>query len=112
MFKNLRDYLWVLQAFLRGKVLRQKAYTPQDNCFRLPVSMTTNRILMLMKWWGLRPLTQKEGEALILQAADRNDDVRPGGSWDNHFNFGRYLDRKDEWYAEKDQSDRWSLLRR
>lgn len=58
MFKTFRDYLWVLQAFLRGKVLRQKAYQPQGNFFRLPVPMTTNRILMLMKWWGLRHESQ------------------------------------------------------
>ena len=80
MFKNLRDYLWVVQVFLRGKVLRQKAYMPQGNCFRLPVPMTTYRILMLMKWWGLRPLTQKEGEALMKKVVGPRR--FPGFEWD------------------------------
>lgn len=54
---TISDLLWVLQAFLRGKLLRQKAYRPQGNFFRLPVPVTTNRITMLMKWWGYRPAT-------------------------------------------------------
>ena len=92
MFKNLRDYLWVVQVFLRGKVLRQKAYMPQGNCFRLPVPMTTYRILMLMKWWGLRPLTQAEGEALMKQ--QRFPSRVPGFSWDG-----------ERWNTTTDPSD-------
>lgn len=71
MFSNIRDFLWVLQAYLRGKLLRQKAYRLQGNMFRLPVPVTTKRILMLIKWWGHRPLTIKEAEALLKRDADR-----------------------------------------
>ena len=59
-FSAIRDFLWVPQAFLRGKVLRQKNYRFQDNFFRLTVPVTARRIVMLMKWWGYRPATMAE----------------------------------------------------
>ena len=55
-FKLLCDFLWVFQAFLRGKVLRQKAYKPICNTFCPPVNTTAKRILMLIKWWRRRPM--------------------------------------------------------
>ena len=60
MFSSICDFLWVLQAFLRGKVLRQKAYRPQQGMFCLPVPVTAIRILRLVRWWGLRPMTAAE----------------------------------------------------
>lgn len=51
------DFLWVIQAFLRGKVLRQEDYRPQGNLFQLPVSVIAKRFTMLMRWWGYRPAT-------------------------------------------------------
>ena len=59
-FNAIRDFLWVFQAFLRGKLLRQKAYRPQGNFFRLPVPVTAKRITMLMKWWDYRPATMAD----------------------------------------------------
>ncbi|MBI1957332.1 MAG: hypothetical protein HYS44_02655 [Candidatus Niyogibacteria bacterium] len=61
----IRDFLWVLQAFLRGKVLRQKAYWPLDNVLRPPVPTTVRRISMLMRWWGYRLPTLDEAKALV-----------------------------------------------
>ncbi len=60
MNTKFRDFLWVLQAFLRGKVLRQKVYQPQGNFFRLSVPVTARRNTMLMRWWGYRPATMAE----------------------------------------------------
>ncbi len=54
------DYLWVLQAFLRGKVLRQKAYRPQGNIFRAMPGGSIGRMLILIRWWGYRPMTLEE----------------------------------------------------
>ena len=59
-FNAIRDFLWVLQAFLRGKVLCQKAYCPQGDLFQLSIPVTAKRITMLMKWWGYRPATMAE----------------------------------------------------
>ena len=73
MFKAVRSFLWVLQAFLRGKVLRQKAYRPQGNIFRLPVSTSARRIKMLVKWWGFRPATTKE----LMELIGHNDPYSP-----------------------------------
>lgn len=57
---SFRDRLWVLQAFLHGKVLRQKAYRPQDNFFRAMPGITVRRMTTLMRWWGFRPATSDE----------------------------------------------------
>lgn len=58
-FNAIRDFLWVLQAFLRGKLLRQKAYCPQGTFFKLslPFPVTAKRIKTLMSWWGYRMAT-------------------------------------------------------
>lgn len=58
--KAIRDFLWVLQAFLRGKVLYQKTYRPQGNFFRPPGPASVRRIRMLMEWWCFRPATMDE----------------------------------------------------
>jgi len=64
---TLLDFLWVLQAFLRGKVLRQKDYRPQGNVFCLSTQTNYKRITMLMDWWGHRPATLKETMALMAE---------------------------------------------
>ncbi|MCK9588151.1 MAG: hypothetical protein M0Q93_02175 [Terrimicrobiaceae bacterium] len=69
-FKSLvLDYLWVIVAYFRGKVLRQKAYRPQGDgkvqFFHASRGATVRRILILMKWWGCRLLTVEE--LLVLQ---------------------------------------------
>ena len=48
------DYFWVLQAFLRGKFLRQSAYLPHDNFFIVEPQTRTNlnRVKELARWWG------------------------------------------------------------
>jgi len=70
------DFLWVLQAFLRGKVLRQKAYRPNTNGFRLPVSCTVERMLMLTRWWGYRPMTLEEVQMLMRVLENRSPSAR------------------------------------
>ena len=92
-FNAIRDFLWVLQAFLRGKVLRQKAYRPVyqiggnyfsfDHFTRsVPITSgtTIRRMTMLMRWWGFRPMTPEEQRAV----------TRPEGIW-----------RSDEWHGKK-----------
>lgn len=54
----VRDFLWVTQAFLRGKFLRQKNYCPQAQgkffCFSAPNSKCFKGLL---KCWGYKPAT-------------------------------------------------------
>lgn len=108
MFNTIRDFLWVLQAFLRGKLLRQKAYRPQGNFFRPPVPVTIKRITRLMKWWGHRPMTLDEVKTLMEQAAKwDNPEVLYGGDWSEHYDFGHHLSR-DDW----DNSHRFIVVRR
>ncbi len=64
---HVLDFLWVLQAYLRGKVLRQKDYLPQDNFFRPSTATNCKRITMLMKWWARRPATIAEVRELMTQ---------------------------------------------
>jgi hypothetical protein len=54
------DYLWVAQAYLRGKVLKQKGYRPTGILFHLAVPTTAKRITMLFGLWGYRCLTIQE----------------------------------------------------
>lgn len=71
-FHAIRDFLWVLQAFLRGKILHQKIYRPQGSFFRPPGPASVRRIRMLMEWWRFRPATKDELIA-FWNAAGRND---------------------------------------
>lgn len=62
---DVADSLWVLQAYLRGKVLRQKAYRfcADESGFALvhpPVTMSVKRMMMLVQWWGFHPMTPRE----------------------------------------------------
>lgn len=88
-FRNLisavknSDRLWVLKAYLRGKVLRQKAYRPQGNMFRLSVSVTAKRIMMLMSWWGFRPMTAEEVLKLMLEQQPAPTSRVPFVEWDS-----------------------------
>jgi len=65
-----RDYFWVINAFFRGKVLREKTYRPQGNIFRAPKGATAKRITMLAKFWGRRPMTLAEAVGLVNQRAE------------------------------------------
>ena len=68
----VRDFFWVLIAFVRGKLLRQKTYRPQPHGQILIMTdmkgMTTRRLTLLTKWWGLRHLTLSEMLALTVRA--------------------------------------------
>jgi len=66
------DFLWALQAYLRGKVLCQKDYRPQGDFFRLSTRTNYRRITLLMSWWGRRLATVKE--AIVLMAESKMDD--------------------------------------
>ena len=63
-FKSSRDFLWVLQAFLRGKVLRQKAYRPHGNgkgfFLRVPEGTSQERSTALLKKWKGKPIMVKD----------------------------------------------------
>lgn len=72
---SFRDFLWVLMAFLRGKVLRQKNYRPHGNAFPSMPGATIQRMLPLMNWWGYRPMTMEE-VMLLMQTKEPKD--RPG----------------------------------
>jgi hypothetical protein len=96
----VRDRCWAAQAFFRGKVLRQQAYRPKGNLFRAPPGgVSVMRMRILIKWWGLRPmtveemLTLKEQATKILQKAEagyeptpvhgtRYDHIIPYPHWD------------------------------
>lgn len=62
---TLRDRLWVIQSFLRGKVLRQRAYHPHGDFFHPPVPVSVKRVVALLRWWGRRPMTLDEVKALV-----------------------------------------------
>ncbi len=65
---TLSDCLWVLKAYLRGKVLQQKGYQPQEDFyFVIPESVTVKRMKLLIRLWGLRPATLDETMKLIFQ---------------------------------------------
>lgn len=51
------DCLWALQAFFRGKVLRQKAYRPEGNLFKVPAPTSVRRMRMFIRLWGYQPAT-------------------------------------------------------
>lgn len=69
------DYLWVLQAFLRGKILRQKAYRPQGNIFHTIPGGSIERMLILIRWWGYRPMTAEEWVQSMKEGEYRGDRV-------------------------------------
>ncbi len=65
--KYWMDFLWVVQAFFRGKVLRQKAYRPLwrlvfgINIFHFPYdSIPYDRVKKLVAWWGFRFIKVQE----------------------------------------------------
>ena len=60
MSNSVRDFFWVLWTYLRGRVLRQKAYLPGSYTFRLPATVPLERVIMLMLEWGLPVMTCSE----------------------------------------------------
>ncbi|MFA6594052.1 MAG: hypothetical protein WCT16_02220 [Candidatus Buchananbacteria bacterium] len=68
MKQAILDYLWVIVAYIRGKVLCQKAYRPQGDgklaFFQAARGTNFKRISILMKWWGCRPVSVEELLAL------------------------------------------------
>jgi len=97
VIQNISDWLWVLQAYLRGKMLRQKAYRPNGNKFRFPVSVTTARIMMLIKLWGFRPMTVAELTRLMAESAPKKSNRVPFIEWDRH----------DQKWCARNTWDRW-----
>ena len=70
-FPAVADFFWVLQAFIRGKVLRQKAYIPNPDvmvfCANLvpPTDKTLNpfkmcRLAHLLRLWGPQKMTDSQ----------------------------------------------------
>jgi len=69
--KKILDYLWVFQAFLRGRVLCQESYRPIlylngkysfDGLVspRFLRGVTINRVSLLARWWGFHEARQDE----------------------------------------------------
>jgi hypothetical protein len=107
MFSNIRDYLWVLQAYLRGKLAAPEGLPSQTNgplvTFRATRGVTYRRQVMLMRLWGTRPMTLDEAIAahlrnnpgLVPDDWKSNDRVRVG----NFDAKGCHVDywRNDDW---------------
>jgi hypothetical protein len=85
------DYLWVAQAYLRGKVLKQETYRPKRvvsvlidepaiSFFQLPATVSIRRMLMLMDWWDMRPLKLAELLAFRKPRTNWLDDDWSGNS--------------------------------
>ena len=92
---SVRDFFWVLAAFLRGKLLQQKAYCPQSTSGNMCLmsgmkGMSIRRMSLLMKWWGLRAMTLKEATALVEKGGSP---ILPGGDFGNHYDFGQSLEK-------------------
>ena len=78
------NYLWVLNAYLRGKVLRQRAYRPRGNLFHATPGATCRRQMLLIKWWGFQPATLEEAMELMSQEEkSHSSDYVPFLSWTN-----------------------------
>jgi hypothetical protein len=96
---KIRDFLWCLVAYCRGRVLRQKAYRPViSGLVRFPLAMNVRRMTMLMRWWGMRPATTDEFAAFIgrqineLRVPELTWDGSDWGQrwshdWDTHSRF-------------------------
>lgn len=115
MFNKIGDFLWVLQAFLRGKLFCQKAYRPQGNFFP-PVPVTIKRVSMLMKWWGHRLMSIDEVVRLMEQEqmAKQDDDSGRVPSFLNSLNWtGSDWEKKDNWgnWGNWDNSHRFIAVR-
>ena len=83
---SFRDFLWVIRAYLRGKVFRQKVYRPQPQgdyfIFRATPGANFRRTAMLINWWGHRSLTVKEFTALTMNQHVPEDDGNDDGDHD------------------------------
>jgi len=76
---TIGNFLWVLQAYARGKVLRQTAYRPKGNLFRAMPGATAERMLRLMRWWGFNPATPEDLVALMQQQVRQQEVVGRDG---------------------------------
>ena len=109
MKQMILDYLWVIVAYIRGKVLRQNAYRPQGDgklaFFQAARGANFKRISILVNWWGLRLATLDEllSQPSLIQAATPT--ISYSGSFDRvsigHFGpdgltFDHSLER-DHW---------------
>ncbi|MEK7552061.1 MAG: hypothetical protein AAB534_01460 [Patescibacteria group bacterium] len=76
----IRDFFWVLQAFIRGKVFHQTDYVPGPNAkafimslvrpsWRIRGSFSVGRIATLMRWWGPQMMTKRQIHDLESLAA-------------------------------------------
>ena len=65
MKTTFTDWLWLLHALFRGKILRQKAYRPKGVFFHAGRGATVRRMTMLLRWYGLRLPTKEEYEAMV-----------------------------------------------
>lgn len=87
-WQGFLDGLWVLQAIVRGKVLRQGEYIPRKHrvSLRLPLVATTGgRLLKLVYEWGYQIPDRAKLEVLL------NKEIGEGSHWNTqhifHFRF-------------------------
>ena len=76
--RRLSDRLWVIRAYLRGKVLRQKGYQLEIHgeslSFSAPRGATATRLEMLIRCWGGR-YTRTADILEILSSASRDEEI-------------------------------------
>jgi len=59
MKMNFSDWLWVFWTFVRGRILRQRGFIPQQVSGGYKFSglnllvVPPNRLMKLMEWWGI-----------------------------------------------------------
>jgi len=75
--QSIRDFFWVLWTFIRGKMLRQKAYIPSPTNYSfvdlLELSgKNEKRFAMLMRFWGPHELEDGDIRCLELMAASQH----------------------------------------
>lgn len=86
---SVRDYMWLIKAYLLGKVLRKKAYRPQMgegySYFHLPQSVSVTRMIKLMSWWDTKPATLQDLQTLLETQPPpvRRSEQVPALSWND-----------------------------
>ena len=70
IIQSIRDFFWVLWAFIRGKVLRQQDYIPSPDVQAFCMSLmkpswsinnfNVGRFAILLRWWGPMEMTRRQ----------------------------------------------------
>ena len=84
ILKFVADWVWVMQAYVRGIVLQQEAYLPRSNgeleIFMFDQDVSIERISCLIWLWGIKPITDTE----LMKLLTDHDFIK-------NFKFGDYV---------------------